>query len=268
MNKRLLAAVALIALGGLAHAEDYMSPTEERVRLSLGFAHYSSNTAVRVDSSNNVPGTEVNAEEVLGLDKSDFLPKFQAMLRVGERNRVRFDYFSLDRHGDKVLEQIVQFKDVILVPTDPVQSDLSMRVLGITYGYSFIHRERLELAATLGINETDISARARVETPARHVDQTEDAAGPIPTLGLDATWVISKRFYVDGRAQYLKVNVGNVDGSLGQYQADILYRLRPNIAFSMGYSLTKAALVSSRSGKSGIFDFNTQGPEFQVRIAF
>ena len=45
----------------------------------------------------------INAEDVLGLDSSDFEPKFQAMVRVGERHRLRFDYFTLDRTGQTTL---------------------------------------------------------------------------------------------------------------------------------------------------------------------
>lgn len=268
MIKKVLPVLALSLAAGWVHAEDYLSPTEERVRLSLGFSRDSSNTNIQVDSSGNVPGTYLNAEDVLGLEKSDFLPKFQAMLRVGERNRVWFDYFSLDRNGNATLTQPYVFRDVVLQTNDPVQSDLSMRVLGITYGYSFFHRERWELAATLGINETDISARARVQTATRHVDQTEDAAGPIPVLGLAGTWEVSKRFYFDGSARYLKVNIDSLSGTLGLYEADVLYRLRPNISFALGYDMTKASLTSRKSGKAGVFDFDTKGPEFLVRIAF
>lgn len=267
MNKTLFALV-LLSLAGLAHAEDYLSPSEERVRLSLGFTRLSSNTNIRVDSSTGVQGTPVNAENDFNLDKSDFEAKFQAMLRVGEKHRVRFDYFSLDRHGNQTLTQAYVFRDVVLQPGDPLESNLSIRVLGITYGYSFIHREHFELAATLGVNITDISARARVITATRHVDQTEDQAGPFPTIGLDGTWAISKRFYVDGRVQYLKANIDHLDGSLGFYELDMLYRLRPNISFALGYNLARAHLLSTQATKSGLFDFNTKGPEFFVRIAF
>lgn len=267
MNKTLFA-LALLSLAGLAHAEDYLSPSEERVRLSLGFTRLSSNTNIRVDSSTGVQGTPVNAENDFNLDKSDFEAKFQAMLRVGEKHRVRFDYFSLDRHGNQTLTQAYVFRDVVLQPGDPLESNLSIRVLGITYGYSFIHREHFELAATLGVNITDISARARVITATRHVDQTEDQAGPFPTIGLDGTWAISKRFYVDGRVQYLKANIDHLDGSLGFYELDMLYRLRPNISFALGYNLARAHLLSTQATKSGLFDFNTKGPEFFVRIAF
>jgi hypothetical protein len=268
MNKTVMALCLLALSASLAHAEDYLSPSEERVRLSLGFTRLSNNTDLRIDSSTGVPGTPLNAENDFGLDKSDFEAKFQAMLRVSERHRVRFDYFSLDRTGQKTLTQSYVFRDVVLQPGDPLNTNLSLRVLGISYGYSFIHREHFELAATIGVNITDLSARARVTTAARHVDQTEDQAGPFPTVGFDATWVISKRFYVDGRVQYLKANIDHLDGSIGFYELDMLYRLRPNISFALGYNLAKTHLLSTQARDSGLFDFSTKGPEFFVRVAF
>jgi hypothetical protein len=143
-----------------------------------------------------------------------------------------------------------------------------MRTLGITYEYSFLHREKFELAATLGINDTDISARARVATQTRHVDQQEDQAGPFPTIGLDSTYVLSKRFYFDARAQYFKAAVDHLTGSLGFYEFDAVYRLGPNISFALGYTATKATLDSRQTNTSGYFDFGSKGPEFFVRIAF
>ena len=100
------------------------------------------------------------------------------------------------------------------------------------------------------------------------MDQTEDQAGPLPTVGLDATWVLSKRFYFDARGQYLKISVDNLSGSLGLYEVDAFYRLRPNIAFALGYNIVKANLESTKATEAGFFNFNTKGPEIFVRIAF
>src|SRR6202166_3688740 len=118
MIKNGMAVLTLALITTLAHADDYMSPTDERVRLSLGFMHVTSTTNLRLDSSAGVPGTQVNAEHVLGLDGSDFEPKFQAMVRVGERHRLRFDYFTLDRTGQATLGTPVIFKDVVLQAGD------------------------------------------------------------------------------------------------------------------------------------------------------
>jgi hypothetical protein len=268
MIKNGMAVLTLALVAGLAHADDYLSPTDERVRLSLGVMHLSSTTGIELDSHAGVQGTPINAENDLGLDSSDFEPKFQAMVRVGERHRLRFDYFTLDRTGQTTLTNPIVFRDVVLLPTDPVQTELSLRTLGISYEYSFIHREKFELAATIGINDTDISARAKVSTEIRHVDQSEDQAGPFPTIGLDATYVLSKRFYFDGRAQYFKLQVDHLSGTLTFYEAAALYRLRPNISFAVGYTSAKADLASRQPANSGYFDFNTKGPEVFVRIAF
>jgi hypothetical protein len=52
------------------------------------------------------------------------------------------------------------------------------------------------------------------------------------------------------------------------YDAALLYRLRANISFAAGYTITRANLLSSKPHQSGLFDFNTKGPEFLVRVAF
>ena len=267
MAHALLPTLALAAT--LVHADDYISPTEERVRLSLGVVRVSNATDMRLDSSQGVQGTPINAESEFGLDSSDFEPKFQATVRVDERHRLRFDYFTLDRTGNRTLTGApILFRDVILQTADPVQTTLNLRTLGISYEYSFIHRQNFELAATVGINETDISAQARVSTATRHVNQTEDQAGPFPAVGLDATYVVSKRFYFDGRAQYFKVAVDHIAGSLGLYELDALYRFRPNVSFALGYTATKADLDSRKQNNSGYFDVSSKGPEFFVRVAF
>ncbi len=268
MIKNRMAVLTLMLIGTLAHAEDYLSPTDERVRLSLGVMRVSTNTSMRLDSSQGLPGTPVDAEDTFGLDKSDFEPKFQAMVRVGERHRLRFDYFSLDRTGQTTLTAPVVFRDVVFQTGDPVDTTMNLRSLGISYEYSFIHREKFEVAATIGINDTDISAHSRVSTQTRHIDQREDQAGPFPTIGLDATYVLSKRFYFDARAQYFKLIVDQLDGSLTFYEFAALYRLRPNIAFALGYNSVKANLTSRQTKNAGFFDFDTKGPEFFVRIAF
>ena len=136
MNKSRMAALTLALVAALAHADDYLSPTEERVRLSLGVMYVSNTTDIRLDSSAGVPGTPINAESVLGLDHSDFEVKFQAMVRVGEVNRLRFDYFTLDRTGQNTLPAPVVFRDVVLQPGEPVDSSLNWASLRKTLPWS------------------------------------------------------------------------------------------------------------------------------------
>ncbi len=80
--------------------------------------------------------------------------------------------------------------------------------------------------------------------------------------------MISKRFYVDARAEYVKANVDDLRASLGFYELDAFYRLRPNIAFAAGYNMVRAHLFSAQTTQAGYFNFNTSGPEVFVRVSF
>jgi outer membrane protein W len=263
--------ISLVLIAPHARADDYFSPTDERVQISLGAMHVSSATTIQADSSAGVQGTVIDAENQFGLKKADTEPKFQATVRIDTRNRLTFDYFTLDRTGNAVVPATgspIIFRDVTLLPTDPLQTQLSLRTFGISYGYSFWHSEKVEIAATVGVHSTQISSTVKVQTETRHVIQTEDQAGAVPTVGIDATWVASKRFYFDARAQYLEAHVDNVKGSLGIYEFDALYRLRPNVSFAIGYMDIRAKLTSTQSSDGGEFDLSTKGPELFVRIAF
>jgi hypothetical protein len=269
MIKHAMAALGLALVAAAVHADaDYISPTDDRFRVSLGAMHVTSATTLRVDQSTYAPGTVVSAEHQLGLDSSDTEPKFQVMVRAGVRSRLWLDYFTLDRMASTTIDQTIMFRDVVLQAADPVQSELNLRMLGITYGYSFWHGEKLELAATLGITSVQISAQVKVATEAVHINQSEDIAGPYPTPGFAATWVLSKHFYFDGRVQSLHLHIGDYAGTLGTGELAALYRLRPNVSFALGYTEVRALLDSAKTHESGYFDFNTKGPEIFVRVAF
>jgi len=262
-------AALLMLLAPLARADgDYLSPTEDRLRVSLGIMDLSNSTTLRVDSTTGVQGTSIAGEDLFGLDHRDIEPKFQVALRVDERNRLRFDYFTLDRNGSALVTSPIVFRDAVLQSGETVGSELNLRMLGITYGYSFLHGQRYEVAATLGVWSVGIDAQAKVATQAVHIDQRETLAGPFPTPGLDASWVLSKRFYLDARLQYLNVHVHQIDGSLGFAELDALYRFRPNVSFALGYTSTRAHLSSTKTDDSGDFDFTTKGPQVFVRVSF
>ena len=105
------------------------------------------------------------------------------MVRAGERNRIFFDYFTLDRTGNATLTEPIVFRDAVLQVGDPVQSLLNFRVLGLTYAYSFYRSEKLEFAAMLGVDSVDIEAQAKVQTPAVHVNQMRRRGRPLSDAG-------------------------------------------------------------------------------------
>ncbi|MGA2776427.1 MAG: hypothetical protein ABSF94_02645 [Steroidobacteraceae bacterium] len=269
-NSKILVGVSLTLIASAALADgDYFSPTDERVALSLGVVHLSSATSMRVDNSAGTAGTTFNGESDLGLDSSDVEPKFEAAVRTGGTTRLFFDYFSLDRSDTKVLASgPAAYGDVVLLAGDPVQTDLNLRVFGVGFGHSFLHFEKFELTGIIAINDTELNSSVRVQSATRHVYDSQSLAGPFPTPAIALTWAPFRHFYFDANAKYMKISVDHLSGTLSVYDADVFYRIHPNVALALGYSDTRVNLVSRQQADQGAFVLESKGPELFLRVAF
>ena len=270
MKYVVIAAALLSAVAGSARGDDaYESPTLDKIRVSLGINQTNATTSFQLNSSDGTPGTVIDGENTLGLAPKQVDPEFEVEVRAGERSRLRINYAALDRDDTRTLTGVpLLYGGRMLLLNDPVETNLSIRAFGLTYGYSFVRNDRLELAATLGVSDVDINSRITVATATRHVDIIHSFAGPFPTPGLEVTWVLSRRFYIDGHAQYLKASINKLSASTGQYELHALYRLRPNISFALGYSSLTSDLTSRKPGSEGFADFRARGPQFFVRVSF
>ena len=270
MRNAVLAAALLSVLAGSARADDpYLSPTQDRVRVSLGISQANATTSFQLDASDGTPGSVIDGENTLGLDPKRIVPEFEVEVRAGERHRLRINYSALDRDDTRPLTApLLQYGGTTLLLGDPVETNLSIRAFALTYGYSFVRNDRLELAATLGVSDVDISSRVMVATATRRVDIIHSFAGPFPIPGLEATWVLSKRFYLDAHVQYLKASINKLSASTNQYELHALYRLRPNISFALGFSSLTSDLTSRKPGSMGFADFSARGPQLFIRVAF
>lgn len=242
------------------------SPITDRLALRGLFYMPSVSTDVRYDSSLAVPGTLMDAEDVLGLADKKKQGDLELMFRMLERHRIRAEFYRLSRSGDRVLDQQIRFGDDVYNVGDRVLSKMDLRTLDLVYTYSFLRREKLELSGGLGIHL--LQAEGQLDVPARFVHEHLDTAGPFPTLAFDGTWRFTKRFSLNGRANYLGGETGDVKASYLAWHADVQFRWRPNFALGAGYTLTHFYLDSRDPDESGFFRFHYQGPEAFVRVSF
>jgi hypothetical protein len=246
--------------------EEIASPITDHFALSGIYSLGSVSTVARYDRSPLVAGTTVDAEKLLGLDDKLNKGSIAMMFRFADRSRVAIDYFKLTRHGDVVLNQPIVVGTSTYLVSDRVLTDLDLRILGLTYTYSFIRTERFEVGAGLGIRIGQ--AEGSGEVPARRQLDTFDGVAPLPTLTLDGTWRITKRFSLNSRVQYFAVHTGGVDGSLSSLHADVQYRAWKNLAVGLGYSKLGVVVDSADPGNTGRLDLQVTGPELFLRASF
>jgi len=263
---RLLAASAPFIASHVCAAENYANPIDDRFRLTVGALFTSTATTLRLDGAVPNSGTTFSAEDDLGLDDKSTLPDVEIMIGMRERHRMRLNYFKLDRSAAQPLARPLVIRDDTYNVDDFVEASLGLRMLSLTYSYSFVHNPRIDLAGSFGLNVLEFNARALVR--ARSLDHSENDAGPFPTIGLDVLVPLSTRFYVEARAEYLQVSIQDFDGSAENLHAGVVYRWRENLAFGVGYRRFDINVTSNSVGETGRFEINNSGAQIFLRMSF
>lgn len=246
------------------------SPITDRFALRGIYFMPSVDMPMRYDAASGVPGTPLTGEGTLGFDDQLNQGSLELMFRMAERHRIRADFYQQKRGGDVVLGSDVQFGENLYLAADRVQSSVDSRLLGVSYTYSVLRRERIELGLGFGLNLLQAEGEARVAQ--RMMRDEFSVAGPFGTLVFDGTWRFTNRFSANLRAQYLSGDIAQVDedveGSFSSYHADVQFRWRPNVAFGLGYTQQTVKVASVDSDFSGRIVLKTRGPEAFVRVSF
>ena len=238
---------------------------EDRFRVEVNLFGASAATQMRVDESPTLPGTEISAEDDLGLEDFELLPQVELTLLPGERHLVRLSAFAMHRSANKFIERDISFDNEDYVIGERVDSLLNLTMFGLTYGYRFVVHRRGELSATFGLQIADVEANAVVRS--RVVRESESGVAPLPLLGFEGRFDFTARWAVEARAQYLTVNADQVNGSILDGRLALTWRLNPYLALGLGYRTFRIDVDSADEDTPGFVDLSIDGPLLFVRAS-
>jgi hypothetical protein len=219
------------------------------------------------------PGTDIDLEGDLGLNKHETLPAVYAGWRFTDRWVLAGEYYALDRNGSRVLTRDINFGGATFPAQREVKSELHSDVYRVTLGYSFIKNEQGELGAALGLHATDfkigVSGQARVGNVTGLANDREATSflAPMPTVGVFGTYEPMPKVILTGRADYMSLKIGDYDGSIFNGQAAIGYRVYRNVDLGVSYRYVKYKLDVDKRLQTHL-DYRFSGPSVFVRIGF
>ncbi len=238
---------------------------EDRLRIEVNLFGASPTTDLRVDESPTLQGTQINAEEDLGLEDFQLLPQVEFTLLPGEHHLVRLSAFAMHRSAQKQIEKAISFDNEDYLVNERVDSLLNITMFGLTYGYRFLVHQRAEISATVGVQIADVEANAVVRS--RVVRESESGVAPLPLLGVEGRFDFSPRWALEARAQYLTVDISQVDGSILDARLAVTWRLNPYLALGLGYRTFQIDVDSRDEGTPGFVDLSVAGPLLFVRAS-
>lgn len=248
--------------------EEIASPITDRFAVRAVYFRPSVSTIARYDNKAGPRGTTFNGEDVLGLQKSRNQGWIDLMFRMTARHRIEAQFYQLKRSGDAVLNQTLDFGNQTFQPGDGrILSTMELRQLNLTYTYSVLRWEQLEVGVGLGIHLLQLDGT--LEAPATFKREHLNAAGPYPALGGDLTWRFTRRFSVNAAAHFITYSSGGKRAGSLDWTTDVQYRAHRNLAVGLGYAGTRYRVDSSDPKFFlGYVKLNYLGPQLFLRASF
>lgn len=238
---------------------------EDRFRVEALLLNAGYDTTLRIDESLTLPGTVISAEDDLALDDAELLAQAEITLLPGERHLVRLNGLSSNRSAQTLLERRIEFDEEVYLIGERVDSELNLRMVGLTYGYRFLVRQRGELTGTFGVQVADVEANAVVRS--RVIRESESGVAPIPLAGLEGRIDLSQRWSFEGRVQYLTAEIEEVDGEILDARAALTWRMNPYLVFGLGYRTFSIEVDSRDEETPGFVELTMDGPLLFIRAS-
>jgi len=272
---RLLATTVAGSGCGAACAQAAGPELNQSFWLHLGAFRPHIDSVFRIDSNRTaLPGSTINGEKDLGWADNETVGSLLLGARLGDRWRLEFEYFELDRAADAPLvERSLSIGDSSFALSARVASEFTSSVYRFTAGYSMIRLPQAEVGVAIGVHVTDFSvviegtAAVNGVTVARQREQRQELL-PLPTAGLYGTWAFTRDWVVQGRVDWFSLSYDGYEGTLWNVQANLLYSFSPNFAVGIGYRLNDYEVKADRSNWRGEVNYRFRGPQILVEAGF
>jgi len=244
--------MALSAPAALAQADDY-----DRFSLSLGVFFTDRETDTRLDSSLGAPGSDVDMEEILGLDKTDSVFRMDGVFRFAPKHQINISAFDLSRSSTARLLQDIEWRDTMFVVGTEMDSDFDLSIYKIDYTWRFMQRDQGYFGATAGLYIADFN----IGITGSLLGQQEvgGATAPLPVIGFRGEYDFSERWSFRADAEIFFFEYGDFDGSLHDVYAGLDYSFSEHVALGIGINSVKMDLGVTKTDLSGRLDWRYEG---------
>ena len=255
----------------------------DRVRVYAGGFFPSLSTGIAINGTNVTP-PPIDVEDVLGVDDSDTVGWAGVQWHISRRNTLEFEYFKLDRDGFiDLFPNPVEVGDLI-IESGSINTAFDVAVSRLTYGFSIMRNERMDLQLKAGLHIADLSAALQLagavcdvtlgemppgcpggQTP---VAQSEDVTAPLPHFGVSFGYAITPTIATNFQVIGFAIELDDIDGSILEIDADLAWQPWRHFGFGVGLRYFNTNVDAGTSELNGEFDIEYFGPTVYVAATF
>jgi hypothetical protein len=276
------------ALAAKATEFGYSPMLDDKFALWIGGFFPQVESSVRLDSESGNIGNDINFENVLGLEDSKTTLWGGLRWRANRRNQLEFEFNNLNRSGSvsgitdpiKIGENEIPVQVGLKIDT---QFDLTLARL--TYGFSFLRKEKHEVAVKAGFHIASTSFRMDVFGDVLNVDtgmticnpspcqaepiDTDSFTVPLPHFGLQYTYAFTPKWGLRAQGLGFALKINDIKGVMTEIDLDLHYQPWKHVGFGGGIRYWELTVEdTSDSFLNGEFEFKYWGPSLYLLGSF
>lgn len=202
---------------------------------------------IRIDNENNSePGTEIDAEDVLGMSTTTLEPRAAFRWRPGRRHELEAGFVRAVRSAERTLRDTIAVGDTTFDAGARVSSALRTSQAFLNYRYAFTAHENTQIGAALGLGAlflgTEIDALAAAtgggsDTTSVDYSATQSFTGPVGSVGLYGRFRLSDHWFLESDLRGVYVKISNFKAGVLEAGAAGRYFFNQTWGAELGYNL-------------------------------
>lgn len=275
MNSKATLALILILAGGLATESAFAASEDGNTRSSLRGSKFTLALGgffpqVRSTLTLSAPGgrgTEISAEDDLGLDSGTNSAWASFNWRFQPRHTFHAEWFQLNRKGSQIAGRNMVIDDTTIGVGASTSSSIEFNLGRITYGYSIIRDEKFDLSILAGVHIATVKASVEVSGNVSVdgipvIGKTVNPSSstytfPLPHVGGALVYEFTPRLSGNLKLLGFALDLGDYSGSLIETDAFMAYQLSKHFGIGGGFKYFNLNLQANTSG-GGHAEYNYQ----------
>ena len=216
----------------------------------------------------------IDSEGTFGLPEQKTIPVIYGSWRPSQKHGLGFNYFSVRRDSEFIAFD-ENLGDLNLTGFARLQDD--SRFYGATYNYTLLQDDRALVTATVGINVIDLEYRfdasgtisiGDVPIESGEYVETISQIAPLPTIGIDTSFVLTPKWAFGARAAFVAGDVSDVKAVITEASIRAKYTFNRNFGLLFGLRYFDADIDISRSGRLDEINYGLDGLFIGIDVGY
>lgn len=276
---RAFAAAFLALVAAVPAFAELPGDVPDKIRIAAGGMAADTYTDAGLGSTSAGIGASINFEDIFNLPESKDVWRFELNWRINKRQFLDFGYLELNRSGSRIIQQDVSWGDFVFLTNAKVTAGFESNFPYVAWRYSFLDLPQVRISGSAGFNyltlETSLKANGNVTdqngTPVTgDVEESVSVSAPVPQLGLQLDWALTKRLAVLLYSRQIYVsNIAGIKGGIGENAMRLSWWYSKHAGITGGLDKESIDLKSYESGDTKArFRYEVRGFSFYLNFAF